>query len=237
MEVQPNTSMLPDEELQLALMNLQNYSPMALQATPATGDVAGAPVKMEVPNGSQMDVEAEQLPDLSLQYTAILNQLSFPQQLQEQQFQLQQAQLQQAQLQQAQLQQAQLQQAQIQQLLQGPPPEPEANIPPPHPVEGATKVVDNSVVPPPEFRQFVYAITPPLYVYPSMYNPMMYPMMMHEPTFSMGISSSPYHGGTPLKIRKIAKLSDSDSSRKKQTRKTLWIPLSGNVTSVQTSQL
>src|SRR5690242_3747357 len=104
MEVQPNSSM-QEEELHLALMNLQNFA--ALQNA---GEPMGASIKMEV-SSSQMDVESEQLTnsDLSLQYTAILNQLSYPQ-LQTQQFHLQQAQLQQAQLQQAQLQQAQIQQ-------------------------------------------------------------------------------------------------------------------------------
>eukprot|EP01127_Copromyxa_protea_P015070 TRINITY_DN4287_c0_g1_i1.p1 TRINITY_DN4287_c0_g1~~TRINITY_DN4287_c0_g1_i1.p1 ORF type:complete len:328 (+),score=72.33 TRINITY_DN4287_c0_g1_i1:73-1056(+) len=226
----PNTAIMPEEELQLALMNLQNYSPVMQQQA---GD-HGLGVKMEGVN-SQMDIDPDQQlagTDMSLQYTAILNQLSYPGQLQAQQYQmqmqqaqLQQAQLQQAQLQQAQMQQAQLQQAQLQQLLGGAP-EVQANVPAPHPVEGAIKVPDNSIVPPPEFRQFVYAIAPPMYVYPSMYTPMMYPMLMHEPTFSMGVSSSPYHNGTPMKSRKIGSSKDSESSRKKQTRKTLWIPLS-----------
>jgi len=128
--------------------------------------------------------------------------------------------------QQQQQQQQHLQQLQLQQQLQQqqgvPPPQVLSSAEPP-PIEKLVTIPP--IIPPPEMHQIVYAIAPPLYVYPSMFS--FYPMMMPEAPFSMGgvsNTASSYQSTLPMKIKKSP--SNKDSSKKKQTRKTLWIPLS-----------
>eukprot|EP01127_Copromyxa_protea_P006549 TRINITY_DN164_c0_g2_i1.p1 TRINITY_DN164_c0_g2~~TRINITY_DN164_c0_g2_i1.p1 ORF type:complete len:326 (-),score=69.09 TRINITY_DN164_c0_g2_i1:32-1009(-) len=212
--VSKSAAEMQEEDLQLALLNLQNYAP--------SGHVTDSSLvgHQTHPSMDMMGVESVQYQDPMVQH-------HFQQQLQQQ---LQQQQLQQ-QLQQLMQQQFQQQQSPLAQ-------NPHTVIPPTH-VPLNNDDIDMSkqsaalappVVPPPEFHQIVYAITPPLYVYPSMFSSFMYPMMMPDPGYSMGhgYSGSP---GSPdgyqasmggMKIRKSPK----DSSKKKQTRKTLWIPLS-----------
>lgn len=232
----PVAPALPEETGLLALMNLQNYAQANEQVVRQNADVnleqayADSHLKQE-DDVDKMNVE-------SLQFPAILSQLGDPVLLQQQmQQQLLQQQMQQQQLQTLQQQQyhQQLLQQQLQQQQQ---PMPQPTIPPtvvPLNTDSVNTANSEPItapnVPPPEFHQIVYAITPPIYVYPSMFSSFMYPMMLPDSGFSMGYSASPgspggiYQGSIPMKIKKSP--SNKDSSKKKQTRKTLWIPLTG----------
>jgi hypothetical protein len=218
-------AMLQEEELHLALMNLQNYAPVPGQSS---DQVSNQEVKMEVPT------DVEKMAVESMQFPAILSQLSDPLAMQLQQQQLQQLQIQQ--LQQQQIRQQLLQQQQLQQ--QQHPLYTTQTVPPTQvpinndgidmSIPSNTDALKPAVVPPPELQQVVYAIAPPLYPFPSMFSSFMYPMMLPDSGFSMGFSpGSPgsYQGSIPMKVKRSP--SGKDSARKKQTRKTLWIPLIG----------
>lgn len=238
-------SAIPEEQV-LALMNLQNYTPLANEQAAQNGDnvvkTEGFVTDSSLQSTTATAGETEKMTVDPLQFPAILSQLgdSSPTLMQQQQLQQQQLQqLQLQQIQQQQLQQQQFQQQLLQQQLQQQYQQPSQQVVPPTIVPTNTDSVNTAnsepvtppVVPAPEFHQVVYAIAPPLCVYPSMFSSFMYPMFP-DSGFSMGFSASPgspgpgaYQGAIPMKVKKSP--SSKDSSKKKQTRKTLWIPLSG----------